>query len=116
MKKLVRDKIPAIIAKSGAIPDFYVAKQTEYEQRLLDKMVEELEEFREKPCIEEAADMYSVFQAICDHWQWSLAAVAHASHDKSSARGGFQERFILNLDQPEEEEEDWNVNAHGEQV
>tara|TARA_B100000700_G_scaffold308230_1_gene385632 strand:- start:196 stop:561 length:366 start_codon:yes stop_codon:yes gene_type:complete len=120
MKKLVRDKIPAIIAKTGKMPDFYVALREEYEQELFKKLVEELEEFKENPCIEEAADIYEVFLAILDHWNMVPLDVASYGNKKRYEKGGFRQRFILNLRRLEEEDEDeptedWDVNAHGEQ-
>ena len=95
MIKLVRDKIPEIISEQGKIPEFYVAQKEEYENRLLDKMVEELEEFREKPCTEEAADMFEVFLTICDHWDLSQSIVQKRANQKRADRGGFTERIIF---------------------
>ena len=121
MKKLVRDKIPAIIAKNGKMPDFYVAHRKEYEEELLKKMAEELNEFKENPCMEEAADMYEVFLAILDHWNMVPLDVASYGNKKRFEKGGFRQRFILNLrglndDEDDEPTEDWDVNSHGEQV
>ena len=93
--KLIRDKIPQIIKDQGREPLVYLAAKEEYERRLLDKMIEELEEFRQQPCIEEAADMYSVLEAICDHWGWDLPQVYEASCEKNKARGGFKNRVIF---------------------
>jgi predicted house-cleaning noncanonical NTP pyrophosphatase (MazG superfamily) len=102
--KLVRDKIPTIIVENGQMPEFYVAEELEYERRLLDKMIEELEEFRDKPCIEEAADMYEVLSAICDHWGWSMQRMQNQAQQKRNARGGFLRRFILRVRDPKEKE------------
>ena len=118
--KLVRDKIPAIIVAADQMPDFYVAQREEYEARLMDKMVEELEEFRENPCLEEAADMFEVFLAICDHWAFSHSAVTQAADQKREDRGGFQQRFVLKLKQEfnltdDDTTEDWNTSPYGEQ-
>ncbi len=118
--KLVRDKIPAIIVQNDKMPDFYVANKAEYEERLLNKMIEELEEFRDDPCIEEAADMYAVLEAICDHWQWEMAEVLEFAYTKQQNRGGFQQRFVLNMKsdnfavEDDVTMEDWNTTPYGE--
>ena len=64
--KLVRDKIPQIIEESGRSCEYHVASHDEYKTRLYEKMREELDEFIEAPCEEEAADMYEVLQAPRD--------------------------------------------------
>ena len=113
--KLVRDKIPTIIVDNGQMPEFYVADKPEYERRLLDKMIEELEEFRENPCMEEAADMCEVFSAICDHWGFGVGAVVEAAEDKAKERGRFTRRFILKIRSPDDEEgNDWSCSPYGE--
>ena len=113
--KLVRDKIPTIIVENGQMPEFYVAEDLEYERRLLDKMIEELEEFRENPCIEEAADMSEVFAAICDHWGFSVIDIAEKQSQKAKARGKLRRRFILRIrDSKEKEDNDWSCSPYGE--
>ena len=115
--KLVRDKIPTIIVESGQMPEFYVAEDLEYERRLLDKMIEELEEFRENPCIEEAADMCEVFSAICDQWGLGATDVIETATRKAEVRGRFTRRFILKIRDPEEEKDnDWNCSPYGESL
>ena len=93
--KLVRNKIPDIIRANGKTPVCYEAKKPEYESRLLDKMIEELEEFRENPCLEEAADMWEVLETICTHWGWKPSEVAAAALQKKKSRGGFDHGFVL---------------------
>ena len=118
--KLVRDKIPAIIAKSGKMPDFYVAHRKEYEEQLLQKVSEELEEFRENPCLEEAADLYEVWLSICNHWNLTPIEVVQYAAEKRNERGGFKQRFILKLrnydadDNEDEPTEDWDCTPFGE--
>ena len=63
--KLVRDKIPNIIEESGKECEYHTATYDEYKLSLYAKMQEELGEFIESPCAEEAADMYEVLRAIC---------------------------------------------------
>jgi len=94
--KLIRDRIPQIIKDAGGTgQQYHVADHDEYRQRLFDKMREELDEFAEEPCLEEAADMYEVFMAILRTYNLDLADVVFKAYAKKEERGGFQERIIL---------------------
>jgi len=93
--KLVRDNICYLIKKNGQIPEYHIAKTEEYDQSLLDKMIEELEEFRENPCMEEAADMYEVWLAILDRWDMVPLDVISCANKKKKERGGFFDGCIL---------------------
>ena len=66
--KLVRDKIPEIIKKNNRNPIIYVADDKEYLKRLYDKLIEEIEEFKENPSPEELADILEVCDAIRDYF------------------------------------------------
>jgi predicted house-cleaning noncanonical NTP pyrophosphatase (MazG superfamily) len=93
--KLVRDKIPTIIEKSGNKCVYRVASAEEYKASLYEKLREELDEFIETPCYEEAADMYEVFHAICEYHNMHMLKVEVEAVDKRKKKGGFKERFIL---------------------
>ena len=94
--KMVRDNICHIIKMSGQIPDYYIAKtEEEYDDMLLDKMIEELEEFRDNPCIEEAADMYEVWSAILERWSMVPSDVISCANKKKKEKGGFFDGYIL---------------------
>jgi len=95
MSKLVRDKIPQIIRASGKEIVCHVARDTEYEQCLIDKMQEELLEFKENPSIEEAADMYEVFLTFLKHWGIELSDVRKFAQYKSRERGKFDGGIVL---------------------
>ncbi len=62
--KLVRDLIPSIIAKAGKGSSHHIADDKEYEQKLWEKLKEEVEEFKFVPCEEEMADILEVMEAI----------------------------------------------------
>tara|TARA_Y100001963_G_C6702638_1_gene410258 strand:- start:565 stop:870 length:306 start_codon:yes stop_codon:yes gene_type:complete len=94
-QKLVRDKIPQIINDSGKTCDYHVADDDEYKSRLYEKLREELDEFIEKPCLEEAGDMYEVFVMILRTHQIDFADVVFEAHDKKKERGGFYDRIVL---------------------
>jgi len=93
--KLVRDKIPQIILEKGRECKWHRADIPEYNLRLYDKMCEELTEFMEHPCVEEAADMYEVFLSMLKNWGLSLDNVISHAEKKKSERGGFLEGIVL---------------------
>jgi len=93
--KLVRDKIPDIIEEDGKECKYHVANYDEYKSRLYEKMREELDEFINTPCYEEAADMYEVFSSICALHGMSMAQVKYSAIVKCKERGGFNDRIVL---------------------
>ena len=93
--KLVRDFIPRIIKENGKSCEYHIASPSEYESFLHKKMHEEMNEFFETPCYEEAADMYEVLTAICCLYKMDMKLVDTAAQDKRKKRGGFADRIIL---------------------
>jgi predicted house-cleaning noncanonical NTP pyrophosphatase (MazG superfamily) len=90
--KLVRDKIPEIIESQGKQCKVYVAVNDDYQQRLKDKLQEEVQEFLEDPCVEELADIEEVLLSIAEINNWDLTG---ARITKNFNRGGFRRRFVL---------------------
>ena len=90
--KLVRDKIPEIIESQGKQCKVYVAVNDDYQQRLKDKLQEEVQEFLEDPCVEELADIEEVLLSIAEINRWDLTGARIA---KNFTRGGFWQRFVL---------------------
>ncbi|WP_292460969.1 nucleoside triphosphate pyrophosphohydrolase [Methanothermococcus sp.] len=93
--KLVRDKIPEIIKKSGHKPIVYIADDKEYINRLYDKLIEEIEEFKENPSPEELADILEVCETIGAYYRISLNEVKKIKNKKFEERGGFSKKLIL---------------------
>ena len=93
--KLVRDKIPDIIKENGKECKYHVAGYDEYKARLYEKMREELDEFINTPCYEEAADIYEVFSSICAMHDMNMVRVEMTAIDKADLHGGFKNRIIL---------------------
>lgn len=61
--KLVRDKIPDILSEKGIVPYTHIARNSELEQALWDKVFEELGEAKADPCAAEFADILEVLYA-----------------------------------------------------
>lgn len=93
--KLVRDKIPDIIKSSGHQYKHHVADTAELKWRLYEKMREELDEFVNTPCLDEAADMYEVFLNICNLHDYTIEDVVKAARAKNLSRGSFKEGIVL---------------------
>ena len=93
--KLVRDKIPEIVKKNGQKPFFHIANNKEYEEKLLDKLKEEVFEFIKDKKIDEMADIFEVITAINSHNNWSLEKVIDIQKENRVQRGGFKNRIIL---------------------
>ena len=94
-RKLVRDKIPEIIKSRGDVPFTHIADEKEYEEALVCKLQEEVDECLANPCAEEAADILEVLRAICALKNISLDNIEEVRQQKSAERGGFEQRIIL---------------------
>lgn len=93
--KLIRDNIPAIIVNKGGNPITHVATDQEYEQKLLEKLAEEVAEFTEVRSLEEMADIKEVLLAIYELYGFKKEAVEKIRQQKKEERGGFSEHIIL---------------------
>ena len=93
--KLVRDRIPAIIIEDGRTPIYHIADIEEYKRELFKKVEEELNEFREDPCVEEAADLVEVVYALLEAHKFELLDVAETGLVKNDLVGGFARGVIL---------------------
>lgn len=93
--KLVRDKIPEIIEDNGEEPLTHRATDEEYEQRLIDKLDEEVAEFRESRELEELADILEVIHAICEHRDVTKEQLEKTRERKAEQRGRFEEMIVL---------------------
>lgn len=97
--KLVRDKIPQMIARDGKVAHTHIAESDEYTRYLLAKLIEEATELKEAGSFdhqkEELADVREVLSAI----QSALGIPENEIHDvqtsKANERGGFNGRIIL---------------------
>jgi len=95
LPKLVRDKIPGIIRESGRELQAHVADSAELNTLLIEKMREELSEFSETPCLDEAADIYEVFLALLKNWKLKFSDVRNTAALKKEIRGSFEQGIVL---------------------
>lgn len=94
-KKLVRDNIPQIIFQIGKTPVTHSAEDDEYEQKLNDKLQEEVQEFLSSSDEEELADIMEVVYAIAEFKGISKETIEEIRAKKAEERGGFKNRTIL---------------------
>jgi len=93
--KLVRDKIPEYIQSKGGAPVWHIADADEYQQKLYEKLQEEVDEFLATPNAEELADILEVIEAIRDNLRISATDLRLIKDKKSNERGKFRKKIIL---------------------
>ncbi|WP_256941182.1 nucleoside triphosphate pyrophosphohydrolase [Bacillus sp. EAC] len=96
--KLVRDKIPAVITKTGSKFETKVLSESEYIEKLNEKLKEELEEFYNATLDEtvgEIADILEVLYALADTKGISVEEIERVRLQKKQDRGGFKDRILL---------------------
>lgn len=93
--KLVRDKIPEVIEENGEDPTSHVADDEEYSDRLIEKLDEEVAEYRESGKLDELADILEVIHAIRKHKGLSREELQEIREQKADQRGRFNDRIVL---------------------
>lgn len=102
--KLVRDRIPEIIKSQGKTCEVDILDDEAYLKALEDKLLEEVNEYRENPSIEELADIFTVLNRIVTMRKLSWPELTNRFFDKSHERGGFYNKIFLKwVDDGEEE-------------
>ena len=93
--KLVRDRIPVLIEESGRKQISRTLNEDEYEQALMDKIVEEIEEYRVSKNEEEIADIYEVLDCLVKLKDYEPMHIDYLRLIKREARGSFHKRILL---------------------
>tara|TARA_R110002012_G_scaffold165133_2_gene327424 strand:- start:255 stop:566 length:312 start_codon:yes stop_codon:yes gene_type:complete len=93
--KLIRDKIPMIMSKEGKKFKTHVATDEEYRKKLKIKLLEEVQEFLEDPCIEELADIAEVFGALIPALGYTIDQLETVVRKKKKIKGAFRKKIIL---------------------
>jgi predicted house-cleaning noncanonical NTP pyrophosphatase (MazG superfamily) len=93
--KLVRDRIPEIIEKSGNKCIIEILSNEEYIEMLDKKLDEELAEYHKDENIEELADLLEVIYACAQARGYSLEELEKIRADKSDKRGSFSKKILL---------------------
>ena len=93
--KLVRDRIPEIVEKSGKQPVYSILSDKEYLAKLDEKLNEELAEYQESKSMEELADLLEVIRAVAVARGSSIEEVESIRQDKAAKLGGFEKKILL---------------------
>ena len=93
--KLVRDKIPEIIEKSGKRCIIETMDKKTYLESLDNKLYEELAEYQQDKSIEELADLLEVTYAVASARGYSFKELERIIAEKAVKRGGFKDRVWL---------------------
>ena len=98
VRKLVRDKIPEILAREGK--KFRIVAYLKGEQlleELTKKLREEVEEFVNSKNLEELADILEVVDALSQCLGSSFEKVLELKKKKQLERGGFKDGIVIEL-------------------
>jgi len=93
--KAVRDLIPSIIRSTGKECLVEQVSDGTFLAYLSEKLAEEVAEYREKPSLEELADIMEVVQAIVRLSGHTWEELEHERAEKARKRGHFKENLIL---------------------
>ena len=90
--KLVRDRIPEIIAVSGKTCTAEILSDEAYLRMLDAKLDEELSEYHKDENIEELADLLEVIRAVTVARGYTLDDLERVRMEKAEKRGGFERK------------------------
>lgn len=93
--KLVRDKIPQIIAENGGTANTRILSEEEYATYLEAKLDEEVGEYHRDKNPEELADILEVVYALAASIGCSREQLMETYQKKHDARGGFEKKILL---------------------
>ncbi|RAV17802.1 nucleoside triphosphate pyrophosphohydrolase [Paenibacillus contaminans] len=97
--KLVRDRIPEIIAGNGKACSTRILDESEYKAELRTKLAEELNEYLEAAndtdAMEELADILELLHALTAVHGSTVEQLESIRANKAEKRGGFKDRIFL---------------------
>lgn len=96
--KLVRDRIPELIQKSGYQCDITTLSETEYRQALRDKILEEAQEVvqaSDGELVHELADLLEVVEALMESYGIENERILLERDHKRAEKGGFEHKIKL---------------------
>lgn len=95
LNKLVRDKILAIIDSNGQQYTHKILNDDDYAEQLLNKLTEEVDEYKTDKTTEELADIIEVVYAIASLHGCSPEQLEAIRSKKAEARGSFEKKIFL---------------------
>jgi predicted house-cleaning noncanonical NTP pyrophosphatase (MazG superfamily) len=93
--KLVRDNMPQLIKESGRECRHRIMNDREYFDALLDKVVEEIEEYRISGNEDELADVYEVLDCLVQFKEYEPMHIDYLRLIRKEARGSYRDKVLL---------------------
>lgn len=93
--KLVRDRIPELIAENDEDAEYRFVTGEAHLQTLLTKLAEEAAEFDAERSVKELADLYEVIRALAILTGHEFDEVVHLAAQKRTTHGGLLEGVYL---------------------
>ena len=97
--KLVRDRIPEIISKSGKEMRTKVLSEERYKEELRRKLYEEIAEYQaaqtDEEALEELADVLELLHALARQHGADISEVERVRRQKAEERGAFDDKIYL---------------------
>lgn len=97
--KLIRDRIPEIIEKTGKNFETRILEEDEYINCLKTKLREELDEYfnaeNDEEAVEEMADILELMNFLAEVHGGSMDKVEEIRKEKAEKRGSFKEKIFL---------------------
>jgi len=93
--KLVRDKIPSIIAQNGKNANTTTLNDKQYTAALEKKLKEETREYLRSKDLTELADILEVVEALAKNQGASFEDVLALKQQKQTTNGAFEQRIFL---------------------
>src|SRR3989344_2931746 len=98
-KKLIRDKMPEIMAKDGKKLDVRVLEGDEFKEALRRKIIEEVQELKDAKDADEAKDkiayLHEIADALGDAYGFNHKEILAHKDKVRAERGGFEKRLFL---------------------
>jgi len=99
--KLWRDKAPELMEQMGSIIHCKKLNNTEYDEELRKKLIEEIQEVvsakNQKELTEELADIFEGIDALCALHGINKSEILKVQEEKKQKRGGFYERKYVTI-------------------
>jgi predicted house-cleaning noncanonical NTP pyrophosphatase (MazG superfamily) len=93
--KLTRDNVPHLIEESGRKQISRIMNEAEYEEALINKVIEEIDEYRVSKNEEEIADIFEVLDCLIELKKYEPMHIDYLQLIKREARGSFKNRILL---------------------
>ena len=93
--KLIRDRIPEMIAANGNTAQIRVLSDEEYADALERKLTEEVSEYLESWASVELADVLEVIEALAENAGVSFDELLKLKAEKRRTNGAFQKKLFL---------------------